>query len=547
MKLGFAAPRVAVFVAVLATSVVAPPAWAQAVGARSPEWLVVPFEVVNPSPRTYWLGEGAAVLLEGELTRLGIGVFSRPARIAALDEFRLPTSRTLTRATHIRVGALLGASAAIFGTMAVDADTLRITAQRLELDAARFGPEITEEGKLTDLVIVATRVAERLARGAGVTPVGAAAQAEWPPLESFEAYVKALLTDRPDARVRLLQSALGPAPAFDLLRLTLWEALTDLDEHARALAILDGVKPGAATYRTAQFHRALSLIELKRLDDAFAALRSLADERADSAVMNNLGVIQLRRGWTPQTGRATYYLTRAAEIDADDPDVCFNLGYAYWTDGEPAAAIYWLREAVRRTPADADAHLVLSAALEAVGAGPEASRERQLAQNLSARYGSAKAPGEVVVPRGLERVKNSLAQWLRVRFDVALRQAAQRNQAELVEFHLQRAIRLIEQHRDGDAEPELRRVLFLSPYHAQAHLLVGQVYSRVGRATEAIAAYRISLWSEESAAAHVALAEALLETRDVAAAGAAVQRALELEPESVAARALAARLNGLPK
>lgn len=529
----------------IAVCLMAGPVMAQEIDSPTPEWLVVPLEVENPSPRTYWLGEGAAVLLEGELTRLGIGVFSRQARVGALDEFRLPTSMTLTRATHIRVGALLGASVAVFGRMTADGDTLRITAQRLELDAARFGPEITEEGKLTDLIVVATRIAERLARGAGVPSVPPTSRAEWPPLEAFEAYVKALLSERPDARVRLLESAVGPTSAFDRIRLALWEALTDLDEHAKALTVLDAIKPDAPAYRSAQFDRALSLIELKRLDEAFAALRGLADERADSAVMNNLGVIQLRRGWTPQTGRATYYFTRATELEADDPDVCFNLGYAYLTDGEPAAAIYWLREAVRRTPADADAHLVLSAALDAVGAAPEASRERQLAQNLSARYVSARGSGEVV-PRGLERVKDSLSQWLRVRFDAALRQAAQRNQAELVQFHLQRAMRLIEQHRDGDAEPELRRVLFLSPYHAQAHLLVGQVYARLGRTTEAIAAYRISIWSEETAAAHVALAEVLLETRDLAAAKAAAQRALELEPESGAARALAARIAGTP-
>ena len=36
------------------------------------------------------------------------------------------------------------------------------------------------------------------------------------------------------------------------------------------------------------------------------------------------------------------------------------------------AAIYWLREAVRRDPADADAHYVLAAALQAAGSTVEA-------------------------------------------------------------------------------------------------------------------------------------------------------------------------------
>lgn len=531
-------------VLVLGAVGVGAPVHGQGVDPGQAEWLVVPFEVANPSPRTYWLGEGVAVLLEGELDRLAIGVFPRQARVGALDEFRLPTSMTLTHATHIRVGALLGASVAVFGRLTADDDTITMSAQRLDLDSARLGPEIVERGRLEDLFTIARTLAGRLATSEGSPPSGETAPApEWPPLESFEAYVKALLSERPDARVRLLESALGASSAYDRIRLSLWEAFTDLDEHAKALAALDGITDGSPAARAARFDRALTLMELKRHDEAFTALRGLADQRADSAVMNNLGVIQLRRGWTPQTGRATYYFNRAAELERDDPDVCFNLGYAYWMDGEATAAIYWLREAVRRTPADADAHFVLSAALAAAGSGPEAAREQQLAQHLSARYASATLKtGSEAVPKGLERVKDSLSQWLRVRFDAALTQAAQRNQAELVQFHLQRAIRLVEQHRDGDAEPELRRVLFLSPYHAEAHLLVGQVYARLGRATDAIAAYRISLWSQETAAAHVALAGALFEARDVAGAKAGIQRALEIEPESAAARALAVRI-----
>ena len=58
--------------------------------------------------------------------------------------------------------------------------------------------------------------------------------------------------------------------------------------------------------------------------------------------------MQLRRGSTPQSGRATYYFNQAVERDATDGDACFNLGYAYWLDKDPMAAAYWLREAVRR-------------------------------------------------------------------------------------------------------------------------------------------------------------------------------------------------------
>src|SRR5439155_1038635 len=89
---------------------------------------------------------------------------------------------------------------------------------------------------------------------------------------------------------------------------------------------------------------------------------------------------------TPQTGVATYYFHKAAESDPDDPDYFFNLGYGYWQDRDTQAAIYWLREAVRRNPADGDAHFVLGASLAAAGRSGEAAREKELARRLSSTY-----------------------------------------------------------------------------------------------------------------------------------------------------------------
>ena len=57
------------------------------------------------------------------------------------------------------------------------------------------------------------------------------------------------------------------------------------------------------------------------------------------------------------TGTAAYYLTKATDADAD-PDYMFNLGYAYASDRNYQGALYRLREALRRDPADVDAHYV---------------------------------------------------------------------------------------------------------------------------------------------------------------------------------------------
>ena len=91
---------------------------------------------------------------------------------------------------------------------------------------------------------------------------------------------------------------------------------------------------------------------------------------------------------------------------------------------------------------------------------------------------------------------------------------------------------------------ELRRALFLSPYLAEAHLLLGRLYLRGGRPAEAVEALKIALWSEETVAAHVSLAEAFLQVQDQAAARVEIDRALAIDPKSIEALALKARVGG---
>jgi len=120
---------------------------------------------------------------------------------------------------------------------------------------------------------------------------------------------------------------------------------------------------------------------------------------------------------------------------------------------------------------------------------------------------------------------------------------AQREQRELAAFHLDRGRRLFEDERDGDAIMELRRSIFLSPYQADAHLLLGRAYLRGGRLADAVDAFKIAVWSEETAGGRVALGEAYLLSGDATAAREQVQRALTLDPNSFGARQLLEKLN----
>jgi tetratricopeptide (TPR) repeat protein len=539
------------FLAIAALCLCPASAWAQtpaAAPASVARVLVVPFENVQREPRLHWLGEAAAVLLADGLTSLGVPAITRPERAGAYEQLHLPLNAALSRATVIKVGQLVGASEVIVGGVKLDGEALVVEARAIRVDAGRLQPAATERGPLSDLFVIFERLAGRLA----ASPSGATRSPDpRPSLDAFENYIKGLLAESPATRATFLETAIKQFPRYDRAYLALWDVRTEQGDDAAALAAARSVPAGTRLERRARFLAGVSLLNLKRHDEAFDAFKSLIDNapvpplgsgaKPGAAVFNNLGVVQLRRGSTPQTGTAIYYLTQAADADPNDADYLFNLGYAYVIERDNQGAIYWLREALRRDPADADAHFVLAAALQASGSTVEAARERELAKQLSAHYEELErraAAEKMPVPRGLERVREELDMPRALRPEQAIVNTAQREQRDLAAFHLDRGRRLFEREQDREAMAELRRAVYLLPYEAQAHLLIGRIHLRAGRPEDAIDALKISIWSEETAAARTALGEAYIKKGDPAAARTELERALKLDPSSADAKRL---------
>ena len=520
----------------------AAPAAAQTPGRQ----LVVPFENSRSEPRFQWLSEASAVLVTDGLRDRGVDAITRLQRVSAFEQLHLPIAASLSRATVIRVGQLLGVGEVIVGSFTVEGEQLTISAHAIRVDVGRVMPAATERGALTDLFAIYDRLAARLSRDA---PTSGASRAQTPPLDAFENFIKGLLAENPASRASFLEAAVREHTDFDRARLALWEVRTDQGDHDSALATVRAVRPESPLSRRARFAAGVSLMELERYDDAFTAFKALLDEVkapdvSTAAILNNLGVVQLRRGQSPASGSATYYLTKAADTDTD-PDYLFNLGYAYVAEGNHSGAVYWLREALRRDPTDADAHFVLASALQTLGSGVEASRERDLARQLSARYEEMAREGtgeKTTLPGGLERVAMELETSQALRADKVAVTSAQREQQELATFHLDRGRRFFQKEQDREAMAELRRVVYLSPYEAEAHLLIGRIHLRGGLPGDAIDALKISIWSQETAAARVALGEAYLKAGNTAAAKEQVDRALALSPDSAEAKQLLSRI-----
>lgn len=505
--------------------------------------LVMPFDRTGGDSHLQWLGEGAAVVIADDLNALGASALTRPERVDAFEQLSLPASAPLSRATVIKVGQLLGASEVIVGSLEVRDAVLTVRARGIELEAGRQRSEVVETGPLGELFGIFGRVSRRLLEVTDSRGRTGTAGIATPPVEAFEQYIKGLVAETPASQARFLERAIELHPAYDAARLALWAVRSEQNDHAGALGAVRGTAAGSPFARGARFDAALSLMELARYDEAFTELTALAAERPAAALDNNLGVVQLRRGDAPQAGLPTYFFTRAADTEPGQPDYAFNLGYAYARQRDMEAARYWLREAVRRNPADADAHFVLGLALDSTGGRVEAARERELARQLSARYEEAEARGRNdTLPRDLERVKRTLETPRGAQVDAAIVGTLQREQDELARFHLDRGRRLAHEQDDRGAIAELRRAIYLSPYLSDAHLLLGRAYVRSGRSRDAIDAFKIAIWSQETVVARLDLARAYLQVEDEAAARAEVERALALDPTSAEAKRVLAEI-----
>jgi Flp pilus assembly protein TadD len=517
-----------------------PPAAAQPAGMTHP--LVLPFSVVvdgdvpGGEGAGFWLGEATALLLAEELEARGFEVLSRAERIAAFTSLQLPLTTTLTRATMIRVGELVGATELVFGEVRLGA-RLTITARVVTLETAREQMQATAEGPGTAIYDVVEGLASRLAPGAP----GAAHVDARLPLGAFEQYVKGLVATTPAVQERFLEAARQQAPADGRVLLAVSEFHATQGAYDKALVAARAVASGSRLDRQARYAAARALIELRRFDEAYETLQTLHGEEPSPELSNALGVIQVRRGSTPQTGLPTYFFTRAVDEAPEDPGFLFNLGYAYARSRNTEAALYWLREVVRFDPTDADAHLVMSQMLIAEGKDVEAQRELTLARQLGSTLEGELT--ERVVP-GLERLSSRLENRPSSRVAAAIANPAKREQQELAAFHLARGRRLFDQEDDRGAMDELRRAIYLRPYDDEPHLLLGQIYRRAGRLTEAIDAFRIAVWSRESVVAYMRLAEVLHESGDTPAALVEARRAVALDPQSVDARDLLARIGG---
>ena len=123
----------------------------------------MPLEVESPTKRTYWVGEGAAILLADELLALGADAIGREQRVSAFDQLRLPLNAH-PDSRHARSGWPKPAAprTSSLGTVALDEQRLSLRARVLDLDTGGYHADLVEQGAPQDLFVIARRLAKRV-------------------------------------------------------------------------------------------------------------------------------------------------------------------------------------------------------------------------------------------------------------------------------------------------------------------------------------------------------------------------------------------------
>ena len=530
-------------------------------GLSSGVYLVFPFESAGASPRLDWLGEGLEELTIQSLSAGGVQVYSHAGRTAELERNGLPFSAKLSRASMLRVAQDLDADFVIFGSFTSDGKNLTIDSRVLRTDPLTLLPSVRETGPLDSLIEMQSKLVWRLLseNDKDYRPTLAEFSKAQRPLrlDAFEHYIRGLLANDDEPRLRELREASRLEPAWPDPYFALGQTYFARNDCTTALSFLSHIPPAHERYVEALFSIGVCRLQLNQPDRAEEVFTSLQTSLNSSSkgeppvsgsgtelpeILNNLAVARARRG---KIAEAQADLRRATELDPDEDDYPLNLGLLAVQSGDFAAAAGAFREASERKPESPEDRALLVQALEQAGKKAEADQERESASEALGPNAlqSAHVDLRPDATFRLARVRTEL-DTTALRLEIAssgsttLSGARSGAAVDSTASHIRRARQELTAGHLDSAENEFRGVLRTEPANAAAHRGLGEIDHRRGKLEDAVKELQASLEARDSAHVRTMLARIYLEQKKPDLARAEVQRALRLAPNYSEAKQL---------
>jgi tetratricopeptide (TPR) repeat protein/TolB-like protein len=525
-------------------------------------YLVFPFQNSGPSSRLDWLSEGLEELTIQSLSSAGEQVYSHSWRLGELERYGIPTTAKLSRATMLHVAEDLDADFVVFGSFNYDGKNMTIDSRLLRVNPAALLPSLHESGPLETVMDLHTRLMWRmLSENDHSYPLSLTEFNQMHKairLDAFEHYVRGLIANEDETRVRELREAVRLEPEWVEPNYALGETYFTKRDCASALPWYAKVPKTHDRYLEALFSIGVCRLTMNQPDQAeqaFATLQILL--RSSSApgvdfpeVLNNLAIAKARQNKFPA---AQEDLKRASALDPDEDDYPFNLGLIAMRQGDFNGAAMQFREASHREPDIPEDRSLLVGALEKAGKQEEADQERNAALEAFGPSG--------VTTTHLDAKNDSLTHIERVtmeidpetlRFEMESAEArastgGPQDGRDTAATHLRRARQDLSGGQLDAAEHEYHVTLATDKGNAAAHLGLGEIARRQGRLEDAVKELQLSLEARDSAVVRTTLARVYLEQKKPALARAEVEHALKLAPNYAEAKQLLEYLqNGKP-
>jgi tetratricopeptide (TPR) repeat protein len=518
-------------------------------------YLVFPFENAGAPPRLDWIGEGLEELTIHGLAKAGQLVYSHDGRLNEMDRYGLPPSAKLSRATMLHVAQEMDADYIVFGSFNSDGKTLTVNARVLRVSSIALLPVVYENGPLETLMELQSKVIWRLLSTndrSYYLSLSEFAKLQRPlRLDAFEQYIRGLLANDDEVRLRDLKEAARLEPDWPEPAFALGDAYYARNDCAAALPWFAKVPATHERSVEAIFATGVCRLRLSQPDKAeeiFAGLQEGLQHNSVSGadlpeILNNLALARLRLG---NSAAAMTALGRARDIDPDEDDYPFNLGLVSVQQGEWATAATHFAEAVQREPDNAEDYAFLIYAQEKAGKKPEAEQERAVAAEAFGEKGlpALKLDGKTDSLNKFERVKKEL-DTTTLRLDLqdphvqnTTTAVASGPEKDAPARHIRQGRQELNAGRFDSAEREFRAALVLEPQNASAHRELADIYRRRSKLDDAVAELKLSLAARDSAAVRIVLARIYLEQKKTDLARAEVDKAVKLAPNYAEAKQL---------
>ncbi|MDQ1407788.1 MAG: hypothetical protein QOG55_3417 [Acidobacteriaceae bacterium] len=525
-------------------------------------YLVFPFQNSGPASRLDWLSEGLEELTIQGLSSAGEQVYSHSWRLGELERYGIPTTAKLSRATMLHVAEDLDADFVVFGSFNYDGKNLTIDSRLLRVNPAALLPPVHESGPLETVMDLHTRLMWRMLSAndhsypLSLTEFSQLHKAVR--LDAFEHYIRGLISNDDETRVRELREAVRLEPEWVEPNYALGEAYLTKRDCVSALPCYGKVPKTHDRYLEALFSIGvcrLSMNQPDQAEEAFTALQTLLRSSSTPGVdfpevLNNLAIAKARQNKFPA---AQEDLKRACALDPDEDDYPFNLGLIALRQGDFNGAAAQFREASHREPDIPEDRALLIAALEKAGKQEEADQERNAALETFGPNGvtSTHLDAKNESLTRIERVTTEIdPETLRFEMESAEARAATsepQDGRDTPATHLRRARQQLSGGQLDAAEHEYHVTLATDKGNASAHLGLAEIARRKGRLDDAVKELLLSLEARDSAVVRTTLARVYLEQKKPAMARTEVERALKLAPNYTEAKQLLEHLqNGRP-